>query len=557
VPRSGRVRWSSGVALAAYAGISVLYFGLRVASHPGRELIGTGVDPEIFIWSLAWWPHAVLHGQNPIVSHVIWSPVGANLAWASSIPGLALLAAPLTLLAGPTASYNVLAVLLPALAAWTAFVLCRHLTGSFWASLTGGYLFGFSSYMLGQTEGHMHMTSVCLVPLVALVLLRYVEESLSGRRLVLSLGVLLALQISFSTEVFFTLTLATVAALAVAFAIVPAARPRLRCLPGPLAGAYAVAAVLTSPLLAYALLHFQGSINKPSDFPADLLNIVVPTQLTWANLGWARTISGHFRSNPAEAGAYLGLPVLAIVGWFAWAQRRRPAARFLVAALALGMFVELGTQLEINGHRYAMLPWHLIARLPAFDNTLPVRFSMYVALAAAVAVALWASSGAVPLLVRIPLTALAAVAIVPDLRLGVWHELPVRPSFFTAGTYRACFQPDENVMMLPFPSAGDAMLWQAEAGFGFRMANGNLSPSPPSGVPDRGYVLDLIADNPQDDWRPLIQWARVQHVTTIVVDARRSVPWTTLLAPVTHPTELGGVYLYSLRAGGRSPCTSG
>ena len=34
--------------------------------------------------------------------------------------------APVTLLGGPVLAYNVLAVLLPALAAWTAYQLCRH-----------------------------------------------------------------------------------------------------------------------------------------------------------------------------------------------------------------------------------------------------------------------------------------------------------------------------------------------------------------------------------------------------------------------------------------------
>ena len=38
---------------------------------------------------------------------------------------------------------------MPAVSAWAAFLLCRHLAGRFWPSLIGGYLFGFSSYELG------------------------------------------------------------------------------------------------------------------------------------------------------------------------------------------------------------------------------------------------------------------------------------------------------------------------------------------------------------------------------------------------------------------------
>ena len=42
-----------------------------------------------------------------------------------------------TWLAGPIAACNVAATLMPALAGWTAFLLCRHLTSSFWPSFAG------------------------------------------------------------------------------------------------------------------------------------------------------------------------------------------------------------------------------------------------------------------------------------------------------------------------------------------------------------------------------------------------------------------------------------
>ena len=31
------------------------------------------------MWSFEWWPHAIFHGLNPFVPHVIWAPDGANL----------------------------------------------------------------------------------------------------------------------------------------------------------------------------------------------------------------------------------------------------------------------------------------------------------------------------------------------------------------------------------------------------------------------------------------------------------------------------------------------
>ena len=90
--------------------------------------------------------------------------------WLTAADMVALLFSPLTLTAGPIVSYNVAAILMPALAAWTAFVLCRRLTHAIWPSLVGGYLFGFSSYVLAQGGGgHLQLSSVFLLPLVALV----------------------------------------------------------------------------------------------------------------------------------------------------------------------------------------------------------------------------------------------------------------------------------------------------------------------------------------------------------------------------------------------------
>ena len=163
------------MALAVYALLAFLYFGLRPLLAPGRQYIGVFDDPQIPIWSFAWWLHAIEHLQDPLVTHLVWAPTGVNLVWANTVPAISVVFAPLTALVGPVASYDVAAVLLPALSAFTAFLLCRHLTGRFWPSLFGGYLFGFSSYELGHVLGQPQLTAVFVVPLVALVCVRALE----------------------------------------------------------------------------------------------------------------------------------------------------------------------------------------------------------------------------------------------------------------------------------------------------------------------------------------------------------------------------------------------
>jgi hypothetical protein len=66
---------------------------------------------------------------------------------------------PLTVLAGPTAAYNVAGVLLPALAAWTGYLLCRAVPARWASSLAA--TFGFSSYMIGhELAAHLNLNGL-------------------------------------------------------------------------------------------------------------------------------------------------------------------------------------------------------------------------------------------------------------------------------------------------------------------------------------------------------------------------------------------------------------
>src|SRR4051794_21185643 len=78
---SERRGWTSAAVLAGYVLVAFAYWGVRLLPHPGRYLIGSGSDPQIFVWSFGWWRHALAHALNPIHTHVIWAPLGYNLAW--------------------------------------------------------------------------------------------------------------------------------------------------------------------------------------------------------------------------------------------------------------------------------------------------------------------------------------------------------------------------------------------------------------------------------------------------------------------------------------------
>jgi len=505
--------------LIGYVSVAFAYFGWRLVAHPGRLILGSGRDTQIFVWSFAWWPHAVATWQNPFFTNVVYAPDGVNLAWTTSVPGLAFLFAPVTLLFGPAVGYNVAALLMPAISAWTAFLLCRHLTGSVRASLFGGYLFGFSSYELGQELGHLHMTAIFLVPLIVLVTIRRIQGDLDDRAFIWRLGLLLGAQLWLSIELLFTISLALLVSLVLAIVILRERRREIVALARPVTLAYGLCALLGGPLTVYLMLGFNGdSINWPPDFNGDLLNFVVPTHLialggSFLGSGWVGSMVAHFPSNDAERGAYLGIPTLVIVVLWFIRGRRSATVRLQTVLLLVAAIVTLGTALTVRGESKVGLPWGFIARLPIFDNVLPARISLFCALGAAVIVASWSAQARGIRSWLLP--TLAVASLVP----AVWHAdyvlRPERWSFFTHGTYK-CIPEGENLAIFPFGFWGNSLLWQAETGFRFRLAEGYLQPNPPAANLADPFVQKLTYTTENPTVADLIGFVRRKQVDRVI-----------------------------------------
>jgi hypothetical protein len=533
--------------LGAYVAISFGYVGWEVLPHPGRYLIGGPTrDPGIFMWSFVWWPHAIASWTNPFVSHALYPPDGINLTWTATSPGLALAFTPLTLLAGSAVAYNVAAVLMPALSAWTAYLLCRHLTSSLWASAVGGYLFGFSSAILvDELWGDIDITGAFLVPLVALVVVRYVEGELDGRGLAWRLGLLLAGQLWISLELGFTITLFLAIGLLLAFALVPGARPRLRASLLPIAAGYALGAVFAAPFALYAIGGLPpGGFGTEPVIGSDLLSFVVPTSdVAIGGTDWA---AARFH---AGNGAYIGPPALLIVCLFARRARRSHWARFLLAAIGIAAVLTLGSSLQVAGRETIWMPLRLTAHLPAFEDLFPFRLAVYVALASAVIVAVWAATTKGWLAYVLP--ALAVLALAP----AVWHPTfranvrwkPDRPAFFAESLYKSCIPRGETVAIFPFGYRGDALLWQAEAGFRFSVAGDGLQQVTRGTEPwesfDADWAVSQLNSNELGwpDADSLLAFAALHHVDRFVSVASSGYPSAADMRRFGPVQQIGGV----------------
>jgi hypothetical protein len=539
-------------ALVFYLLMALLTVGWHALAHPQSVCACVGTqDPAAYMWALSWWPHALVHGLNPFVTHYLWSPTGVNVAQGAMIPTAAIAMAPITALVGPIASYNVLSVAGPVLSALTAYLLCRRIVRRELPALAGGYLFGFSAYEFAQLTGHLNLTLIFLIPVMVHIALRRVDRELSRRAYVVCMALLFALQAGLSTELLAeSVGLGAVALVSARFLVPRPLRSRVDGLCAETVGAGLIAVVLISPFLYYAL--FSGSFPKgipglSDEFGLDFLNPFFPTYSTW--LGYHDFVSlglTYEHQNVSEADGYLSIPIiLAFTVWLLGRERWSLLARLLAILAVVSLVAAWGSHLHITGQQTVTLPFNWVRHLPVFNNIVPSRIVLFTTLAVSIGIAAWL---AMPGRIwgRWLLVILGAVAIFPNLPLKLYGRAPVNPRFFSTNMYRGYLARNEVVLALPFGEDDVSMLWQAETGLYFRMPEGYVSGNVPPPFNSQQTVVQLLANVPPPA-STLGSFIRAHRVSHVVVDLANTGPWPGLLAQLgLHARQLGGVLLYTV-----------
>ena len=512
--------------------------------------MGGGADPGAIMWFLKWWPYAIAGGENPFVTHLVWAPSGVNLAGTTAIPGLALVAAPVTVTLGPIVSYNLLYVLAPAVSGLSMFLLVTHLTGSRSAALASGYLYGFSSYVLSKMLGHLNLAMVFIPPLIVLLLVRRVQAKVGRRAFVAWLVGALVLQFLISTEVFFTMTLFGGVALALGLLLASGEeRQRLLGLGGTILASYSLAAVVLAPYLYYV---FRGLSQPPiydfysTLFVTDPLNFVLPTSLNQFGAGRFTELPARFTGNVSEQSAYLGLPLIAIVSWYGWRGRRTRVGKLLLAMFAILAVATLGPKLTVLGRPGVPLAWTPFVHIPLAKYALPARFALYIALVTAVMAGFWLADRSVRPWPKALLVSAAIVALLPSSSPQRWVSPAASPPLFGAGLYRDHVPKGETVVIIPYGDRGHSMLWQVQADFWFRMAGGYVTVIPPREFSAWPIVHTLYTGElvPNAE-RHLREFLGAHSVRLVLVAQGAGELWDGLLQSIDpRPRYVGGVAIY-------------
>jgi hypothetical protein len=516
-------------------------------------------DPMQTMWFLNWVPWSLAHGHNPFSTDLIYYPGGASLAWNTLMPTLGLLGAPLTFTFGASVTFAVLMTLSPVFASVTGYWWLRRHTERTWPAVAGGLLIGFNSYMAGHLLGHLNLTFVALIPVMAMLLedLLY-RHPRPDRRTAVYLGLVTAAQAGISEELILITCVGVLLAFLCYLALGPAPRlaawRHLRAAGRTLGLAIAVFVVAAGPLLVDQLFLARTVPLDAAHWHAvggDYLDSLGRQVFGFG--GPHTTLVGG-----AEDGVYLGPVLLTVLGAAALvsAARDRLSRVAVVTAAALAVLT-----FGVSG------PWGLVGNLPVLRSILPVRFSFAMFLVLAWLVARWLdqlaalarTSSSRRWAGRAGAVALAA-ALVTLFPAGVGATpLPVASSFFNSHL-AAAIGDAGPVLLLPVPGPHDAsgMYYQAQSHFSFAQPGGYaLRPDgtgaaygpPATPLVSVGTAIGRPAAGMLDSARR--ELAKQRYAAIIVVD---SAPDATRLAALARrltgrgpDLSVGGVRIWLLR----------
>ena len=520
---------SAGI-LIVYLALAVLVFG-SVWRSPGTRAIGVGTDPVFFIWYFRWVPFALVHGLNPLLTDYLDFPVGVNLTWngLSSLPALVL--SPVTLTAGGIVAYNLMVTLALALSSWTAFLAIRRYVPSTIGAFFGALLYGFSPAMMARSLGHPQIAMAFIPPLLLLAVDQMVVRqrwhfAWSG----LLLGLLGAAQLYSSEELLATEVIVAAAGLAL---LVTSYRGAIRSHLGYAVRAAGVAAAVFVAIAAPWLIvqffgpqRIAGGVLQPSGtFVTDLVNFVLPTSQQALAPGPAVYLTERATGNLSEWEGYVGLPLLGLLIFSAIRYRAELMIRLsavlalLLAILSLGVTLHVAgvvTPIPVAVLVFALrglrgwvsskalvwtflILWTGLAVVPVLRNVLPARLMLFVFLFAGILLAafLREALGRTDLRrkgLALAIAGLSLLLLVPRLPFPS-TELST-PTFFRT-SIEAGYVPARSVALVaPYSYGGhaDAMLWQAQSGFAFKMPEGYaMIPGPRASPPDSLLGAEMAA----------------------------------------------------------------
>src|SRR5580692_1712582 len=378
------VRGPVAVQLAVLAGFVAAGIAVswpRVTYLAGR--LPATRDAGSYVWGFWWVARQVEHLGNPWFTRYIDAPAGAQLGLHALMPLPGVVMMPVTVVFGPSASYNLLSVVMPGLLCYEMYRVARLWLPSQVGAIAAGAFFGLSSMLTWRSWYHLNLAAGALfLPLALEAAVRLTRRP--GWRRAVILGVVVGGALLTDQE------MAVLVGILACAALVPwlVRRPAVAKLwPAALAGL--VTLLVGSPqLIAIAQQTRSGGATIPklvlggsylgNDVIFPRMFELSPRVTTFGLHGPPGFIYGG-RIGDGIPTYGLVLSVLAVAGLLA-AWRRRSA--WLLALLWLGCAVmALGPVIRVGNHIFvpdattldgvrvsALMPYTWFVRIPGLSG---------------------------------------------------------------------------------------------------------------------------------------------------------------------------------------------
>jgi hypothetical protein len=463
-------------AAVTYLGLGIMLISRFLGDPRGRVSSYLEVDHTWFQWLLAHGAHSVRHLSNPLVSYRQNAPDGVNMIANTSVLGVTIPLAPVTMIFGAAVAYLVWMVIATSGTALTTYwVLSRHTSAPPAGALIAGAFAGFAPGVIYHANGQPNFVSNMLVPIL---LWRVAVLGRDGRWLRdgLILGALVTWQLFINEEVLLVTALSCAVALVCHLVMdLPGAKARGR----DFLRALGVTALLATVLCAYPIWYqFTG----PGSFHGmPYFNDWGEDPLTW--LSFARgTIAGDPAQLPIapagiEQNSWFGWPLVLVTAGLLVLMRRSAHVRTAGWIMLIFTVLSLGPVLRFGGAETG-LPGPLSvfpADTPIVNMMLPSRLIYATTGAMTLLIALgWKQGRSRRRSVAVRLAIAAALIPLIPTPIQAKPDVPV-PEFVTSGAWRTWVPEGRTLVPVPLPenpTGREAQAWSAVALHEFAMPEG-------------------------------------------------------------------------------------
>lgn len=421
-------------------------------------------DAMLNAWILSWDLHQLSRDPLHLFDANIFFPENGSLAYSENLVTAAFLAAPAALFSdSPVLLSNVVLLLAFALTAYAAFVLAYGVTGDPWAAALAGILFGFAPYRFAHLP-HLQLELAFGIPMT----LYFASRVLRRRDFRGSIGLALAIPLTFGSSVYYSVYAATALPLLAGFELstLPPGS-RLRAVKR-LFAAGAFGTLLTLPLV----VPYWSKLNAGT-----VRSLAAAERFSASGIDYLSSFSRlhGFLPNTAEP-LFPGFVavLLSVVGLLKPSLSGSRSAKFAWLAIGtLGVLLSLGPKLGLFTAFYELLPPYRALRVPSRAGVL---FLLGIAVLAAIGLSRVRSRFA-----RASLVVIAAAECFAG-PLSFSTEEPFRPAIYDRVD---SLEGDGALVVLPFPPPerfqDNAIYVYRSIGSGFRpLVNGYSGFAPKS-----------------------------------------------------------------------------